>query len=123
MLDFWYSERCTRPIKLIICISTCVLIMWCGQIASLSPLFVGFSLAVGILIHLLKMLSLKIQCNDRYTTGFQVIFFTVILIALMSIVLCLPKQHFGALLGQCLGFVGIGFMLASIYSNRAKRFE
>ena len=123
MLDFWYSERCTREIKLIVCISTCVMIMLCGQIASLSPVFVGFSLAVGVVIHIIRMLSVKIQSSHSHQTGFQIIFLSVILIAMISLIINLPKSHQWALAAQCLGYIAIGFMIVSIYSNRAKRFE
>ena len=123
MLDFWYSERCTRQIKLIVCISTCVLIVLCGQIATLPALFVGLSLGLGVLIHLFRMISVKIQSNHPHHTGFQIIFLTVLFIAMISLIINLPKPHQWVLATQCLGFIAIGLMIVSIYSNRAKRFE
>lgn len=123
MLDFWYSSRCTREIKILICILTCVIIFLCSKIAALSPVFVGISLAIGILIHFFKMLSLKIQSDNQYQAGFQIIFFVIPLTITICLLTSLPKQHLIALVIQSIGFIGLGLFIVSIYSNRAKRFE
>ena len=43
MLNFWYSERCSRQIKLIICIATCVMIFMAAQVQQLGAIFIGLS--------------------------------------------------------------------------------
>ena len=123
MLDFWYSERCSREIKLIMCISTCVIIFLSSKVAALSPLLTGFSLAVGMLIHLLKRLAIKTQPNHPYKSGVQIIIFVTILTAIISLLINLAHQNFWALAIQCLGFIALGLFIVSIYSSRAPRFE
>ena len=54
MLSFWYSERCSREIKLIICIATCVMIVIAAQVQQLGAIFIGLSLGIGITTHLLR---------------------------------------------------------------------
>ena len=51
MLDFWYSARCTRQVKLIVCIMTCAMIYLCSTVQALSAVLTGFSLGLGISIH------------------------------------------------------------------------
>lgn len=124
ILDFWYSERCTREIKLMTCISTCVIIFLCAKLTPLSSLFVGLSLAIGVFIHVLRMLSLKINATNPYQTGFQIIFFVLILTAMINLLIQLPKvPHLWALAIQSIGFIALGLFIVSIYTGRSKRFE
>ena len=48
MLNFWYSERCSRQIKLIVCIATCVMIFMAAQVQQLGAIFIGLCLVIGI---------------------------------------------------------------------------
>lgn len=47
MLDFWYSARCTRQVKLIVCIMTCAMIYLCSTVQALSAVLTGFSLGLA----------------------------------------------------------------------------
>ena len=125
MLDFWYSERCTREIKLVTCISTCVIIFLCAKLMPLSSVFVGLSLAIGVLIHVLRMLSLKIKAtNPHHQTSFQIIFFVLILTATIILLIQLPKvPQLWVLAIQCIGFIALSLFIVTIYTGRSKRFE
>ena len=123
MFEFWYSERCTREIKLIICILTCVAIYTSSTIEKLAPLFVGLSLFIGVSIHCVRLLILKIKQNNvEVQKWFKILFNLILIIAIIILILSLPKQHQIALTIQCLGFSAIGFFIVSIHQNRAKRF-
>ena len=71
MLEFWYSERCSRQIKLIVVIATCIFIYAASTVAQLDPVFVGVSLAIGIVVHLLHHFRLKISKSNPYANGFS----------------------------------------------------
>jgi len=58
MLNFWYSERCTRQMKLIAVIAACLIITFSSQIFKLSPAFIGISLGIGLLMHVLYSVML-----------------------------------------------------------------
>lgn len=121
MLDFWYSERCTRQVKLMVSIVLCIAIYYCSSIAKLSPLFVGISLAIGIILHVLKQLSLK---TPTQTVQFKLLKALIMLLpafVLASMVWSLPQQNLLYLILQCLGFIVLGFILIANYENRAKR--
>jgi len=127
MLEFWYSERCNRQIKLIVIITTCILIYAASTVAQLGPVFVGVSLAIGIVVHLLHHFRLKISKSNPYANGFSALSRVIPIIALITLFGYLPEQHQQwtkfALGLQCLGFAAIGLFIVSIYESRAKRFE
>ena len=107
MLDFWYSERCTRQIKLIICIAVCAVIYYCSNIQQLSPLFTGLSLAVGLALHFLRIAHLNIVNTNSYKPIFQIIFSMLPIIALIFM-----HMKEGEILIP--GAQGIGFMALAI---------
>ena len=123
MLDFWYSERCTREVKLIMSIATCAIIYYCSSIEKLSPQLTMICLSIGIVIHLLHVLSLKITENNPYAQGFKILFSFVPIFAVVSVLYFLPAPNkiFTAI--QAIGFTALGLFIVSIYQNRAKRFE
>lgn len=123
MLDFWYSEKCTREIKLMACIITCAIIYFCSSIQQLSPLFTGLSLAIGICIHSLRNISFKISADSPYAQGFKILFAILPMSTLIFLMTLLPTEHKLYLAIQCVGFTAIGLFMLSIYENRAKRFE
>ena len=127
MLEFWYSERCSRQIKLIVIIATCILIYAASTVAHLDPVFVGVGLAIGIVVHLLHHFRLKISKSNPYANGFSALSRVIPIIALITLFGYLPEQHEQwtkfALGLQCFGFAAIGFFIVSIYESRAKRFE
>ncbi len=127
MLDFWYSERCNRQIKLIVIIATCILIYAASTAAQISPVFVGVSLGIGIVVHVLHHFRSKISKANPYAHGFGALSRVIPIIALITLFGYLPEQHQQwakfALGLQCLGFAAIGLFIVSVYENRAKRFE
>ena len=74
MLEFWYSEKCNRQIKLVLCVLLCLVIYSCAKVAELSMAFSVMSLGLGALVHLLRQLKLKLQANGRYNSGFDALF-------------------------------------------------
>lgn len=123
MLEFWYSERCSREIKLISSITVCIGIYLCSRIAELAPLWVGFSLALGMLIHVLFTQYLKLATSHPYRTTLRNGIYMLQGFALFSFAYLLPEQHKWILWLQGIGFHALGLFLISIYSNRAKRYD
>ncbi|WP_180178969.1 hypothetical protein [Acinetobacter sp. YH12041] len=127
MLEFWYSERCNRQLKLIIIIAVCIVIYIASTVAKLGPIFVGISLAIGMLIHVLREFRLKLSPENPYAEGFRALTMAIPIVAVISLIGYLPKTDeiwkTVALGLQCLGFVAIGLFIVSIYNKRAKRFE
>ncbi|WP_173911586.1 hypothetical protein [Acinetobacter sp. Marseille-Q1618] len=121
MLDFWYSERCTRQVKLMVSIVLCIAIYYCSSIAKLSPLFVGISLAIGIILHVLKQLSLRTATQTVQFKLLKVLIMLLPVLALAIMAWSLPRQNMLYLISQCLGFIALGFILIANYENRAKR--
>ncbi len=120
ILDFWYSERCTRQIKLIICISTCVVIYLSAKPAELSIWFVGFALLIGISLHLTRECILKIKSQNPNMKASQWLIIIPI-IALIFLLFCLPKTNQFSLALQSIGFAALGFFIVTLYENRAPR--
>lgn len=121
MLDFWYSECCTRGIKLGICIATCVIIYLSSNIEKLPTLFVVMSLLLGMIHHFLQQ---KIRClpsDNPYAEGFSIIGFVLPIIALITLIAFLPQPHQWILAIQVIGFSALGLFIVSIYQNRAPR--
>ncbi|MDM1341410.1 hypothetical protein [Acinetobacter pseudolwoffii] len=127
MLEFWYSERCHRQIKLVVIIATCIVIYAASTVAQLDPVLVGLSLGIGIVVHLLHHFRSKISKANPYAHGFGALSRVIPIIALITLFGYLPEQHQQwakfALGLQCLGFAAIGLFIVSVYENRAKRFE
>ena len=127
MLEFWYSERCHRQIKLMVIIVTCIVIYAASTVTQLGPVLVAVSLGIGIVVHLLHHFRLKISKSNPYANGFSALSRVIPIIALITLFGYLPEQHQPwakfALGLQCLGFAAIGLFIVSVYENRAKRFE
>ncbi|WP_425915747.1 hypothetical protein [Acinetobacter sp. TSRC1-2] len=117
MLEFWYSDKCSRQIKLMVCIATCVMIYLCSTVQQLSSLFTGISIAIGMGIHGLRALSLKIAEDNPYKKGFAMLIFIIPLIALIILISALPTQHKIVLAMQAIGFVAIGLFILSMFPN------
>ena len=124
MLRFWYSDACTRQVRLIMCIGTCALILLCAEVSKLATLFTLLSLGLGAAIDILYQLSQKLdQVNlDRY--GFNILFRSLPMIAVALLLIQIDYTYLSqglVQLVQCIGFVAVGFMLFSIAAHRAKR--
>jgi hypothetical protein len=115
MLEFWYSDKCTRQIKLIVCIATCVMIYLCSTVQQLSPMFTGISIAIGMSLHGLRTLSLKIAADNPYKKGFAILTFVMPLIALITLISMLPAEHRLMLIIQLIGFAAIGLFILSTF--------
>ncbi len=113
MLQFWYSERCNRHVKLTITIAICVITMLLSKVSALPSLWVGICVVIGVFMHLIY------QYGARYP-------YTKILVWILPVggLIALglqPNNALWAWLGQGLGFIILGLFVMSIYQNRAKR--
>ena len=118
MLQFWYSDKCTRQIKLMVCIATCVMIYLCSTVQQLSAMFSGISLMIGMGIHLLRALSLKIAEDNAYRNGFTILFRLIPFTALITLIAALPTEHKIMLILHMIGFTAIGLFILSTFPNR-----
>lgn len=123
MLDFWYSDRCHRQIKLTLCVAVCLMIYYCAKVAELSLTFSLISLGLGVLIHVLRAFKLKLQAQERYNSALDTLFFLLPILYWFGLMLVLPKMHLWALMLQAVGFSVLGLFVVSIYSQRARRFN
>lgn len=123
MLDFWYSARCNRQVKLALCVAVYLMIYACTKVAELSLAFSLLSLGLGALVHALRVIKLKLQSQQRYNSMFDALFFLLPIVYWLGLMLLLPSQHVWALMLQAIGFSVLGLFIVSIYSNRAPRFN
>lgn len=120
MLHFWYSERCSREIKLIVSISTCLMIYLAAKTQQLSPIFVGISLAMGVSIHFIYKFSLKLKTSN-HSLRLKMSCILILVLLIVVLIYALPKMHQMLLAIQSLGFIALGLFMTSIYAERAKR--
>lgn len=121
MLDYWYSDRCHRQIKLLVCIVVCLIIYFSAQVATLSPMFTLLSLGLGILIHALKQWEYKLKAQQRHIAWLDAVMFITPLCLWLAFVIYLPALNKWALMLQVIGFSTMGLLVVSIYTHRAKR--
>lgn len=124
MLRFWYSCSCTRQVRLIICISTCTLILLCAEASKLATLFTLQCLGVGALIDLLYRVSRRRDQENPVRHGFTIAFRLLPIIAFPLLLIQIDFTDLSqglAELVQCIGFVAVGFMVLSTATHRAKR--
>ena len=121
MLDFWYSDKCHRQLKLALCVVVCLMIYVCAKVAELSIIFSVVSLGLGVLVHVLREVKLKLLESGHYNRGFDAMFFILPLLYWLTLMVLLPTQHVWALMLQAVGFSVLGLFVISIYSNRARR--
>ena len=121
LLNLWYSDRCTRQIKLMVCIATCAVIFYCTEIQKLETVFAVISLALGIATHLLYQYTQKLGKDHTYVQALQWLTSIVPIAVLAIIIFMLPaiNQLYTAL--QCIGFCALGLFLVSLYENRSPR--
>ncbi|MDM1245906.1 hypothetical protein HX005_00610 [Acinetobacter sp. R933-2] len=121
MLDFWYSERCTRQVKLIVSIMLCIVIFYCSNIEKLSPIFVGIGLVLGMALHVLyRAASQKAAQNPQKKWMKIAAVYLPIFIQITIIYWFLKQSNFVYLAIQALGFMMLGLVLISNYQNRSK---
>ena len=123
MLHFWYSERCTRQIKLLICIVTVAVNLYFSEMAKLSTSLTLLSLALGVAIHGLYSFLLKLQHRElAWSQRLHYLPSLTFLIGLTVLLLQLPTEQQLVQGVQIIGFSLVGFYLASIYTNRTPRY-
>lgn len=124
MLNFWYSERCTRTIKLIICISTCVVILLTAEIKKLDFLSTLMSLCLGLSLHiihhvLIQSKRLKHQLKAYY--AFSPFILIVFFIFMLSALNFQNSREFFALFVQLMDYSAVGLFVVSLYASRTPR--
>lgn len=123
MLDFWYSDRCSREMKLGACVVTCLIIYACSSFERLTTTLTLFCLATGAGLHFIRILKNKLTANHPYAEGFHILFFVLPIICMLAVITNLPDNHKLLSAVQALGFGLLGIFVTSIYANRAKRFD
>lgn len=119
MLNFWYSERCTRQIKLMICILTFALLYYCSSIEKLDPLFSAIALMIGMLTHALYQYRQRTQVQSKAAWLHGLGFIPLVILGLM--IAAFPRLQQWILILQIFGFAAFGLFIVSIYANRSKR--
>lgn len=123
MLHFWYSERCTRPIKLLICIVTVAVTLYFSEMTKLSTSLTLLSLALGVAIHGLYSFLLKLQHRElAWSQRLHYLPSLTLLMGWMLLYLQLPGEHQLAQAVQLFGFSLTGFYIVSIYANHTPRY-
>ena len=123
MLDYLYSERCTREMKLIVSVVICAVIYYCSGIEKLSTELTLLCLMLGASLHILRILGLKIPASLPYAKSLKIVLLMLPLLGLLWLIYYLPSIHWLYSAIQMLGFMIIGLLLPLIYQSRAKRFE
>lgn len=127
MLNFWYSEACSRQFKLIVIIVTCMATYIASTQIQLDVVLSLVSIGLGILIHVMRRFRLKLKANHPYRNGFQSLSNIIPIVVLITMMGYFPDAKSPldtfALVIQLLGFMAVGLFLVSIYDKRAKRFE
>ncbi|MHA3079305.1 hypothetical protein [Acinetobacter sp. ANC 5502] len=115
MLQFWYSERCTRNVKLMITIAICVMTMLLSKVSALPSIWVGICVVVGVFMHLIYQFGAR----RPYTK----LLVWILPVGCLTALGLQPSTVLWAWIGQGLGFMILGLFIMSIYQNRAKRFD
>lgn len=127
MLNFLNSKYRNRKIRLIVIIATCVAIYLASAQIQLSTALVLISIALGILIHVMRTMSAKLKAEHPYRNGFQSLSNIIPIVIVITMMGYFPDvkspPQIIALGIQVLGFIAVGFFLVSNYTNRAKRSE
>lgn len=110
MFNFWYSERCTRPIKLSVIIGTCVVVLIASKQLQLSTTLTGFSLALGILLHFIHAWSLRIGQNHPYKKYFQLLFLSIPIVGVLLLSLSLAAT-------DLISFLVLGGAVTGFYTD------
>ena len=98
MFKFWYSDQCSRQMKLMICIGLCIVIFGCAEVLKLPESISIASVLFGVILILgLGLIFSFLPRNSSY--------------------------EFSLLALQGFGFCLLGLCTVSIYGNRAKRFD
>lgn len=121
MLEFWYSERITRPIRFGFCIALCAVIYWLSHIQPLSPKYVVVSVLIGIVTHIIRHKRQQIHHDNPYREGFNILANVLPIIALIITISLLPDSSKWIPGLQVLGFSVLGLCLASTAHYREPR--
>lgn len=122
MLEFWYSSRCTRPMKLALCVLTFALVYWSSSISKIATSFAYASLLLGLSLHVFYQLSLKITPNTQRHL-FNLACSCIFILILAGIIYLLPEHYQAIAALQVIGYSMLGFFVISIYSQRSRRHD
>ena len=73
---------------------------------------------IGMGIHVLRALSLKIAADNTYKKGFVILILVMPLMAFITLISVLPIQHKIILAMQAIGFSAIGLFILSTFPKR-----
>jgi len=119
MLDFWYSARCTRQVKLLLCIGTFILLYYCAKLQEIPRGVALFSLLLGCAVHLIYQIRLHSKLR-KYLSYSTWLYLGLGLIA-VGLIIWLPEVNKSLAAIQIIGYSLLGFFLISIYSQRSRR--
>lgn len=122
MLDFWYSARCPRQLKLVICVLTFALLYYCSTLNKLEAHFSIIALLIGMLTHVLYQLRSGQQAQHAAPQVLWIVLRFLPLLALVLFIALIPRLQQPILIIQVFGFAAFGLFLMSIFSQRARRF-
>lgn len=121
MLNFWYSDRCTRQIKLLLCIAAFVLLYICNQQQEIPRSTALLSLFVGSAVHLVYLV--RTQEKFRRLQAYSIWFYFCLALFLIGLIIWLPEINKALASIQVLAYSLLGFFLISIYSQRSRRHD
>lgn len=122
MLDFWYSPRCTRQIKLALCVITFAVVYWSSNISKVDTNFACASLLLGLSLHGFYQLSLKTKWRAQRSL-LNLMSSCIFLLIIAALIYLLPKNHQAITSLQIIGYSLLGFFSISIYSQRSRRHD
>lgn len=123
MLDFWYSARCPRQLKLVLCIFTFAVLYYCSTLNKLEAHFSVIALFIGMLLHVIYQFTQSQRAkNMQIQAGRLRLLRAVPILALVVLIAVTPSLQHSILIMQVFGFAAFGLFLISIFSQRARRF-
>ena len=122
MLEFWYSQRCTRQIKLFLCVVSFVLVYWSSSITKITTGFACASLLLGLSLHIAYQLGRKtIMLEQRNLFG--LFCSSIFVFILAGLIWMLPENNKAITSLQVIGYSMLGFFVISIYALRSRRHD
>lgn len=122
MLEFWYSNRCTRQIKLALCVLTFALVYWSSSITKITTSFACVSLLLGLSLHVFYQLGLKTALIKQKNL-FSLICSSTFILVLAGLIWSLPENNKEIAALQVIGYSTLGFFVISIYALRSRRHD
>ncbi|MDQ8935083.1 hypothetical protein [Acinetobacter rudis] len=121
MLDFWYSERCTRQLKLLLCIGVFALLYYCNNLQELPQSLALSSLAIGFLVHFVY--KIRLNTSKKHIRLYAKWLYLILMLVWFGLITQLPKTNQLLSSIQLAGYSLLGFFLVTIYSQRSRRHD